>query len=187
MQAVQSQCQQCKTCHSHASVLIIACVASDALRGLASFLYSSDRAVLQLLHVLDWQPVLQQIAPVTTQLQASDTPTSQASLMDADSQNIPAPSEESASSQKGKQLQTARSMDVVSKAWAANLMLLVLPTCVMMTNADLPAWLQQLVGSHDSQPPSPDAGEKHAQTFGLYVFGTAWFVHLDYNMFRTHK
>ena len=135
-------------------------LAVDALRGLATFLYSSDRAVLQLLHVLSWQPVLQQIAPVIAQLQASDPRTSQSSLMDTDQTTSPAPVSSaeppSAQAQK-KSLQTARSLDAGAKAWAANLVLLALPTYVILTDADLPAWLRQLTSSQETQQLS-DAG-----------------------------
>lgn len=135
-------------------------LAADALRGLATFLYSSDRAVLQLLHVLNWQPVLQQVAPVIAQLQASDTRSSQSSLMDTDQTTSPVPdsSTEPASAQaQRKSLQTARSLDAGAKAWAANLVLLALPTYVILADADLPAWLGQLTSGQDTQHLS-DAG-----------------------------
>ena len=135
---------------------------AGALQALAALLYSSDRAVLQLLHVLKWQPVLQQIAPVIHHLQASDAATPASSLMDTD---LPtgaqsAPAESAAAQGLGSKLQGTKSLDPSAKAWAAHLMLLLLPAYIMKAQADLPAWLQRLI-SHE--PGSPDSGESQLQ------------------------
>ncbi|KAL0036203.1 hypothetical protein WJX79_007899 [Trebouxia sp. C0005] len=79
------------------------CISPDALRLLASFLFSSDRAVLQLLHGLD----------------------------------------------------------AGAKAWAAQLLLLVLQAYVIMTDADMPAWISRLVKGdteHDALSGNDDTG-----------------------------
>ena len=121
--------------------------AADALQTLSSLLYSSDRAVLQLLHVLNWQPVLQQIAPIIHHLQASDTATS--SLLDSDTAP-PGPGHAPST-----HLQSVKSLDSTAKAWAAHLMMLLLPAYVMLAESDLPAWLQRLI---NQEPESPDSG-----------------------------
>ena len=123
------------------------CVA-DALRLLASFLFSTDRAVLQLLHVLDWRPVLQQLSPVAAQIQPTHPHAKtgdESSLLDDDiTVSQPSGGAESASSQRGN-IQTAQGLDADAKAWAAQLLLLVLQAYVIMTDADMPAWISRLV------------------------------------------
>ena len=119
---------------------------ADALQLLASFLLSPDRATLQLLHVLDWRPVLQQLAPVTAHLQpnTSDATAQQASLLDNDMSSsatdaglAPSQQSETRSSQGG--------LDAGAKAWAAQLLLLVMQAYVIMADDDLPDWISCLV------------------------------------------
>lgn len=124
--------------------------AADALQTLSSLLYSPDRAVLQLLHVLNWQPVLQQVTPIIHHMQASDAATS--SLLDSDTGSGPPGLGQAASGH----LQSVKSLDARAKAWAAHLMMLLLPAYVMMAESALPAWLQRLI---NQDPQTPDGGE----------------------------
>ena len=115
---------------------------------LASFLFSSDRAVIQLLHVLDWRPVLQQLAPVTADLQSnpSNTTAQQSSLLDNDmSLGSSAPDAAVASSQQSGTSNSQRGLDAGAKAWAAQLLLLVMQAYVIMADDDLPDWISRLV------------------------------------------
>ena len=130
------------------------CLVADALGLLASFLLSSDRAVLQLLHVLDWRPVLQQLSPVTSLLQSPQAhakPADQSSsLLDDDmSMSQPSGAAESATSQRSSR--SGHSLDAAAKAWAAQLLLLVLQAYVVMTDHDLPEWITRLIKG-DSEP-----------------------------------
>ena len=104
--------------------------------------------MLQLLHVLDWRPVLQQLSPVAAQIQSTHTHAKSgdaSSLLD-DDMTVSQPSgvAESASSQRGNVL-SAQGLDAGAKAWAAQLLLLVLQAYVVMTDADMPAWISCLV------------------------------------------
>jgi len=104
--------------------------------------------VLQLLHVLDWRPVLQQLSPVAAQIQSTHPHAKagdESSLLDDDmSISQLGGGAESASSRRGN-LQSAQGLDAGAKAWAAQLLLLVLQAYVIMTDADMPAWISRLV------------------------------------------
>ena len=110
--------------------------------------------MLQLLHVLDWRPVLQQLSPLAAQLPSTQTyPTSgdQSSLLDNDmTMSQPDSAAESAASQQNSSSRSAQSLDAGAKAWATQLLLLVLPAYVIMTDADMPEWITRLItGDHD--------------------------------------
>ena len=104
--------------------------------------------MLQLLHVLDWRPVLQQLSPVAAQIQPTHphVKTGDGSSLLDDDMTIrqPRAGAESASSQRGN-LQSAQGLDAGAKAWAAQLLLLVLQAYIIMTDADMPAWISRLV------------------------------------------
>lgn len=103
--------------------------------------------MLQLLHVLDWRPVLQQLSPVAAQIQHAhpQAKTGDASsLLDDDTTSEPSGVAQSAFSHSGN-IQTAQGLDAGAKAWAAQLLLLVLQAYVIMTDADMPAWISRLV------------------------------------------
>ena len=104
--------------------------------------------MLQLLHVLDWRPVLQQLSPVAAQIQSTHSHAKtgdESSLLDDDmTVNQPSVVADSASSQHGN-IQSAHGLDAGAKAWAAQLLLLVLQAYVIMTDADMPAWISRLV------------------------------------------
>ncbi|DBA95921.1 TPA: hypothetical protein ACH3X1_001448 [Trebouxia sp. C0004] len=140
------------------------CISPDALRLLASFLFSSDRAVLQLLHVLDWRPVLQQLSPVAARIQPTHPHAKtgdESSLLDDDmTVSQPSGGAESASPQHGN-IQSAQGLDAGAKAWAAQLLLLVLQAYVIMTDADMPAWISRLIKGdteHDAPSGNDDTG-----------------------------
>lgn len=141
-----------KSCECGASLKAL--LFADALRLLASFLLSSDRAVLQLLHVLDWRPVLQQLSPLAAQLPSTQTyPSSgdQSSLLDNDmTMSQVDATAGSAASQRNSSSRSAQGLDAGAKAWATQLLLLVLPAYVIMTDADMPEWITRLItGDHD--------------------------------------
>ena len=124
---------------------------ADALKLLASFLFSSDRAVLQLLHVLDWRPVLQQLSPVTAQHHTSSNAAQQSSLLDDDSTLTKSAGAESTNSQQSGPRGTPE-LDAEAREWAAQLLLLVMQAYVIMADADLPDWISRLIkgaGSND--------------------------------------
>ena len=119
---------------------------ADALQLLASFLLSPDRAALQLLHVLDWRPVLQQLAPITANLHSHipDANAQQASLLDNDMSRSTTDAH-SGPSQQGGARSSQRGLDAGAKAWAAQLLLLVMQAYVIMADDDLPDWVSRLV------------------------------------------
>ena len=123
---------------------------ADALAVLASLLLSSDRAVLQLLHVLDWRPVLQQLSPVATHLQFAPSLTStadQPSLLDDDATMHHQDSSGAAAAQpkQGDKGRGVERLDADVKSWATQLLLLLLPAYVVMAESDVPEWISRLV------------------------------------------
>lgn len=114
---------------------------------MASFLLSPDRATLQLLHVLDWRPVLQQLAPVTAHLQSTlsgTTTAQQASLLDNDMSSSTSDAGLAPSQQSGVR-SSQGGLDAGGKAWAAQLLLLVMQAYVIMADDDLPDWISRLI------------------------------------------
>lgn len=130
---------------------------ADALQLLASFLFSPDRAALQLLYVLDWRPVLQQLAPVTPNRHPNPSDPLQSSLLDHDmSLSSDAPDAGSACEQQTGEGQQTRArvneggLDAGGKAWAAQLLLLIMQAYTVMADGDLPDWIRRLIkGSSD--------------------------------------
>lgn len=125
---------------------------ADALQLLASFLLSPDRATLQLLHVLDWRPVLQQLAPVTANLHSniSDATAQQVSLLDNDMSSSTTDAGLAPSQQSGVR-SSHGGFDAGAKAWAAQLLLLVMQAYVIMADDDLPDWISRLVRGRSDQ------------------------------------
>ena len=119
---------------------------ADALQLLASFLLSPDRATLQLLHVLDWRPVLQQLAAITANLHSnlSDATAQQASLLDSDMSSSTADAGLASAQQSGAR-SSQGGLDAEAKAWAAHLLLLVMQAYVIMADDDLPDWISRLI------------------------------------------
>lgn len=119
---------------------------ADALQLVASFLLSPDRATLQLLHVLDWRPVLQQLAPVTANLHSniSDATAQQVSLLDSDMSSSTTDAGVAPSLQSGAR-SSQGGLDAGAKAWAAQLLLLVMQAYVIMADDDLPDWISRLI------------------------------------------
>ena len=92
--------------------------------------------------------MLQQLAPVTAQLQSNYTlgnNAHQSSLLDVDMGMVKSvPSAESASSQQGRS-KSRQGLDAGAKAWAAQLVLLVMQAYVVLADDDLPEWITRLI------------------------------------------
>ena len=92
--------------------------------------------------------MLQQLAPVTAQLQSSHGPGSnahQSSLLDVDmGMTKSMPSADSATSQQGG-TRSKQGLDAGAKAWAAQLALLVMQAYMVLADDDLPEWISCLI------------------------------------------
>ena len=104
---------------------------ADAIAVLAAHLCEPDRAVLKLLYALDWQLVLQHVGMGS----ATQHPT--AVLLDEDMGQRAVRRSEPAAAGSGR--------EGARRAWARQLLLLVVPVTVMKAASKLPSWMKSFV------------------------------------------
>ena len=104
---------------------------AEAIALLAAYLCEPDRAVLKLLYALNWQPVLQYLGMGS----ASQQPA--AVLLDQDVGQRAVGRPEPAAAGGGQ--------EGARKAWATQILLLVVPVTVMRAASGLPSWMKSFV------------------------------------------